>query len=269
MKKIISSLLILFHIFALTACSNGGKGQSAVLFSNPAKTEMGLYTEVALELTDSVKDSEVVWKSSNNSVISVNDGVVFGKGEGKATVSATYGEKTQSVEFFVTAPIQTPYIDETEIGLIQGYNFVFDAMLYVNGIAQEEVEYTVVSQNENVISVQDGNVLTGESFGETTLSVSASWRGIANVATATIVGKVNANEGLVPEENHIFLYALNKTLRGKTFSNVAPLRAKTYLEGSVVDDAEIVWESEDDEIAVVTENGIEARAVGEIGRAHV
>lgn len=264
MKKWICMILVASNLLAMTACAQDNHTSSEeILFGAPSKTQMSLYTELELEIFDNVKDSEVVWKTSDSDVLEVSNGVLFAKSEGTASISASYKGKKQSLEFTVSPTIQKPFIDETEISLILESEFAFAPYLYVNNIARDDVEYTIVSQNESIVSVTNENMLQAKSLGETTLSVSATWRGIEDVATAVIACKVNANEGIIPQNKNIVLYDLDKSFRGQDFSNTATLSAEVFSDGQIVENAEIIWESENEEIARISGNQVQACSVGE------
>lgn len=262
MKKRICILLAVSNILALGACTQENAKEQEVLFVTPSKTTMGVYTETELEVLDHVKESDVVWNTSDSSILEISDGVVFAKAQGRANITATYKGKSQTIEFKVEPAAYTPFIDETELSLILESEFTFSPYLYVNGIAQEDVEYAVESRNESIVSVKENNLLRAKSIGETVLSVSATWRGVANIAATTISCRVNANEGIVPQNKNIVLYNLEKSFRGREFSDEALLRADVFSDGKIVEDAKITWESENEQVAVVMEGKVQACSVG-------
>ena len=263
MKKWICILLVVSNILALNACTQETANEQERLFSPPSKTTIGLYTETELDVLDNVKESEVDWKSSDSSVLEISNGVIFAKSQGTANITATYKEQTQTLEFTVEPTSYTPFIDETEMSLILDSEFTFSPYLYVNGVARDDVEYKIQSENQEIVSVVDGDTLQANAIGTTSLFVSANWRGIADIATATIPCRVNANEGIVPNDKNIVLYNLDKSFRGQDFSNTAILQAEVYSDGEKVNDAPIVWESENEDVAVVSEGYVQARSVGE------
>ena len=263
MKKWICMLLAVTNVVMLTACKDEAEEQDVAIFETPSKTEMGLYTELSLELFDNIKDSEVAWESSNTNILEVENGVIFAKSQGKASVSASYDDGEQSIEFTVVPATNAPYIDETEMSLIVDGEFAFNPYLFVNGTAYDNAEYTVVSADTSVVSVQDGNLLTAESVGETTLTVTASWRGISKIATATLPCVVNDNEGVIPAQKNIVLYDVAQSFRGQEFLNSEQLTAQVFSAGQFVENAEIVWTSENEEVASVSGDQLTACGVGE------
>ena len=263
MKKWICMLLATANVLMLASCKDETEEQDAAIFIQPSKTEMCLYTELSLDLLDEVKDSEVAWESSNTQVLEVVDGVVFAKSQGTASILASYDDGEQSLELTVVPAPNAPYIDETEMSLIVDGEFTFAPYLFVNGVAYDNAEYTVTSANNSIVSVTDGCVLTAESAGETTLSVTASWRGISVIATASVPCTVNENEGVVPMQKNIVLYDVDKSFRGQSFSNTEELTAEVFSAGQRVENADIVWTSENEEVAAVSGNQLRACSVGQ------
>ncbi|MBQ3506627.1 MAG: hypothetical protein IJA89_07650 [Clostridia bacterium] len=263
MKKWICILLATSCVATFAACNDETEEEkNAEIFQTPSKTEMGLYTELSLEVFDDVKDSNVEWESSDTDVLEVVDGVVFAKSQGTASVSAIYDDDEQSLELTVVAAASTPYIDETEMSLIVGGDFTFNPYLYVNGTAFDNATYTVVSSNPSVVSVAEGYVLKANATGETTLSVKANWRGVVDIATASIPCVVNENEGIVPTHKDIVLYDVEKSFRGQNFSNAEELSAQVFSAGEVVENADIVWTSENEDVAIVSGEQLQAKSVG-------
>ncbi|MBR1574879.1 MAG: Ig-like domain-containing protein [Bacteroidales bacterium] len=94
------------------------------------KAELELFVGKSETLSAIIKpenatNKDIVWASSNNTVATVNNGLVTGKSEGYTTITATVGNKKASCEVFVIPP---DYIDAS--GNNQGKGICIDGVLW-------------------------------------------------------------------------------------------------------------------------------------------
>lgn len=75
-----------------------------------------------LKATTTPADAEVTWKSSNENIATVKDGVVTAVAAGEATITATAGEKTAECAVTVTAAA----VDPGEAGATSDYALLYD-----------------------------------------------------------------------------------------------------------------------------------------------
>jgi len=118
---------------------------------------------------------EVVWKSQNNDIATVENGLVTAKNFGKTTISATYGGKSVNIPISITLVRLEP--SAKKIALKPDGN----ATITLKAIYGDKSEIVIpsnevvwASQNEQIATVADG-VITAKNFGNTTIS--ATYRG--------------------------------------------------------------------------------------------
>lgn len=118
--------------------------------------------EIELDVTVQPAGTAVSWATSDNTVLSVSDGVVTAEGAGTATVTATAGELTATYTATVTEPSVT-LSDETKEIAVSG-----SATLTATTIPSN-AEITWESDDTAVASVTDG-VVSGLAAGSATIS---------------------------------------------------------------------------------------------------
>lgn len=95
--KIIFVVLFLFFVsLSLTACTV--KIESLQISESTLSLNIGESKNLNFYFEPADKDPKLVWSSSNPSVATVSNGVVFGVAKGNATITVTYGDFTDSVQ---------------------------------------------------------------------------------------------------------------------------------------------------------------------------
>lgn len=194
------------------------------------------YTITATTIPQNV---EVNWTSNNESVATVANGVVTAKAEGEATITAsfTYNGISYKAESVITViPIVITGIEITDIDVKEEY--YIDDELVIN-----DISITVTYNNGNTEIVTGGYDTSYDFSTAGTKTVTVSYGGFSdtfevNVETPSIT--LSDNEKIV---------ILDKTYR---------ISADTLPEG-----VNVVWESEDQNIATVEDGVVTAKAEGE------
>lgn len=169
-------------LFATTAC-NGGKtensssnNQQTVDFEISQTTlKMLIGTE---EFLSCVGGTNVVWSSSNEAVVTVEDGILFGVSAGTAVITATSGKETKTCSVSVVKSFtesdylvfESLYAQSAYVGL----QFTLGGYLVIDDQPLDDAAISYATSNAEVIKV-DGNVAQVLSVGECVLTATASY----------------------------------------------------------------------------------------------
>lgn len=125
---------------------------------------------VATILPDNASDKTVKWESSNNSVVSVSNGMVTGILEGRATILAIAGEKQTQCNVEVVKniiPVTSITLTPQYLPLVIGQKRTLSASIMPSNATDQTIVWT--SSDESVASVESG-VVTALHEGETVIT---------------------------------------------------------------------------------------------------
>lgn len=155
MKRIFSIILTAaFFLSFLTFAGCGGKQ----LQLSETELEMEKYEEYELTVSGAAKE-EVVWHSSDESVVFVDNGKLTSLNLGSATITATVGEQSARCEVFVVPSTKgrmlsvSSSVQEIEVGK----STTVTAQLKENG---KVLEYPIqwMSQDPEIATVENGTI---------------------------------------------------------------------------------------------------------------
>ncbi len=137
--------------------------------NNNVSLKKGEWAKLSLNFTPaSSTNRAVTWKSSNNSVVTVEQGRIYAKGNGTATITATTRTATTSCRVTVYSPLKELYSDYDRISLNKSESkklvISYDPM---DTTDDKTVSWT--SGDEAVVKVVNG-VLTAFGSGKTTIT---------------------------------------------------------------------------------------------------
>lgn len=193
-------------------------------------------------------DSSVTWKSSDESIASVENGTVTAKKPGTVTVSAVSSNEEVVAHCKVTVT-QKPLsisIKEPDSMIDEGKSITLTVEYSPSYTTLKDVEWS--SSNESVATVENG-VVTAVSQGSATITVTSKANDEAKATfTVTVVKRAS---GIKLNESEKELYV----------SQIATL---TYtIEPESADDKSVTWKSSDESIVSVNEDGVvSAKAAG-------
>ena len=138
------------------------------------------------------KSSDIVWSSSNLDVCSVDSkGMLFGKSEGKATITAKMGDKIQktfSVVVNKNKVLPTSLsLSVSELNLFVSESGKISATVLPSDALSSQVSYS--SKNENIVSVDENGIVVGKSVGNTVITVSTV-NGIKKTVNVVVSKKI-------------------------------------------------------------------------------
>lgn len=263
-----------FSAFAFTACddkdessndssssssssSTSSSDSSSVAVLELSKTEAELVLGNDMLLIAICDDAEMVtWSSSNPAIVSVEDGVITANDVGEATITATYGEYTESCRVTVglgdIQPVLTlkSYLGEEVVPFTVGTGYALNAVVSFNG-KEYACEPQVTIDGDDTIIYADGKVnATGE--GAATVTVSTVWKGVDTSLLTTQI-KVRALKPIfitpfvtyADSQNAIATNDIELSIVeewcGKSYNNSADVEFKAEIDGveSVLTDVAI------------------------------
>ncbi|MFZ5352865.1 MAG: Ig-like domain-containing protein [Bacillota bacterium] len=203
-------------------------------------------TLTATVLPQDADNKEVLWSSSDETVATVVNGVVSGKAEGTAIITATTvdgGYTAQCVVKVIPVKVRGITLDKTEADAKIGRSITLTATITPEDAKNKSIIWT--SSNNEVAVVSDG-VVTGKAEGEVIITATTVDGGFSAACTVKVT----------PVE--VESIVLDKNVLDLTVGNTAELTA-TILPADATN-KELVWTTSDSGTAVV-ENGI-VTAVG-------
>ncbi len=190
--KIILIILAVCIVLAAVAAAFlfGGKWQnqgeqSSGIYFRQNNVTVEKYETCTLELLGA-EGKEIEWKSSNEEIATVQDGVVCGWKKGNTQILAFVDGTEVSCDVMVLDNQYVPVIElgeRDELTMDIGGVYGLNPVLYYNGNAYTDVEYTY-SSTSNAAKVAQTGVITAAEAGEALVCVQAKWRN--NTVEATV-----------------------------------------------------------------------------------
>ncbi len=197
-RKIIilfSILLLVVSMFIIACdgkdCSGDKKDSEIELVLNKTNLTivLGEKETVTASCSEEIENYFFTWKSENEAVANVTDGIVYGVGIGETTVIVTYGdgenkiEKTVNVEVSamnISASLNFDNNKEDEIWIVCiNDEFLLTPYVFFNGNKfYDEITIGSTSADESVIKTENCKI-KALATGETEVTFNASWRGLS------------------------------------------------------------------------------------------
>lgn len=193
------------------------------------------------------KDENIIWQSSNPEVISVEDGVITGVAEGKATIYACYNEqKSNELEFECIIELEEIILSKTELELERGKEEQIDVTFLPENATNKELIWK--SENEEVATVENG-LIKAINIGKTTITVSNTDL-TKTVTLAVEVTDVQVTSVALDETSVKLGTGQNYILYG-------------IIKPSNATNQELVWSSSNTGVITVNDGSIKAISTGE------
>ena len=177
---------------------------------NKAAVTLDLLEETTLLATLQNLEGDIVWTSSDTSVVTVNsEGKIQGLKEGAATVTATCGDYSASCAVTVASSgaraVLTVDGTTEDLSLLTGGTYALQPTFTYNGYTLTDATFTYSTQQTGIISVSEDGVITGLTAGEARITVTASW----GVFTDYALVKVNvvSDTAIYCDVSQITLYS--------------------------------------------------------------
>lgn len=238
-------LLSIVSVLSLSSCGDDDKPvvQSIEISKSEASVKIG--EKITLTVSHSPADlpaPEYEWNSSDETIATVENGVVYGKAVGEATISvSSFNLGLKDICKITVTPIEATGIklSESEKTMTTGESFRLEYTIEPENTTNKEVEWE--SSDKTIATVNENGEVTAIADGECTITVKVK----GSDTSAKCVVKVNPIK--------VTGVTLNETTKsieaGESFTltaTVSPENAK---------DKSIKWSSSDPNIAKV-ENGL-------------
>lgn len=271
---ILMAICMFMTIIGFVGCKDdGGGGETPtdpvrnVTLSEPQVT-LDRYENTTLTATVTDEDGNVVsdavtWSTSNAAVATVSNGFVQATGEGSADITAAVGAAKATCKVTVESSGMEPVLSLTaeSASVVVGGEFTVRGAVMYNRVEQTDAVITYTMADTNIATVDGEGSITGVSYGSTTLTVSASWRGVeSSFLTKQIPVTVKEDVSLNITGTDTTIYLTNTTVEDEVFSNTVTFTGTVLVAGSEqgVDESKIAWKSSDDTIATVSDGVVTA-----------
>ena len=213
--------------------------------------DIGATENLKISLTPAKADNKnITWKSSDETVATVNDGLITAKKEGKTTITVTTSNgKTASATITVKKLEPTGLdLNKTTLNLIVGQSSTVIATIKPTTVSPREIIWT--STDSTIATVSNGNVI-GKKEGTTTITAQISGTNIKKSITVNVerikvtAVKLNKTNGTI--------YLNNKIKTVQLTATVSPSNAQNK---------NVVWSSSNTSVATVKGGLVTAKEVG-------
>ena len=233
--------------------------ESVNLNKNSITIEKGK-TEILIATVkpDNATNKKINWLSTDESTVTVQNGVIEGKKAGKAiiTVITEEGEKKAICEVTVEEGkpeiilVNSVKLNKTETTIEEGTTETLIATVLPENATNQKVNWK--SEDESIATVT-GGVITGKKAGKTVITVTTEEG--EKTASCEVMVKEKETEKISVES--ISLNTNNETIENGTILNLM-----LTFNPSNATNKNVKWESSNEKVAVVNGNGI-VKAVGE------
>ena len=209
--------------------------ENAKVNLNKNETETSKIIYYPANTTD---DKTTTYTSKNPEIATVDSkGVITAKSAGKTTIIAKAGEKEATCEVTVKVPLTGIKLNSSKVELSKGTTNSLK-VIYNEEDTTDDKNVTWSSQNETVATVDSNGVVNAKGAGTAVIK--------AQVGKYTVTCEVTVKvplTGISIKSNTTLIKNQSETL------------VVTYNEEDTTDDKTVIWESKDNTIATVDENG--------------
>lgn len=207
-------------------------------------------------LPENATNKELIWSTSDESVVNVDNGIITALKEGKATISVKSKDGYKSSSAEITVVKQPPIVhvssvslNETSLDLLTGDKATLTATVLPTNATDKTISWS--SSNEDVATIKNGKI-TALSAGQATITVTTKDGGLTASCIVNVTQKIIPVNGVSLNYNELELSVGDSE---NLIANVLPTNATNK---------EVTWSTTDDEVASVDENGkVTALKVGE------
>jgi uncharacterized protein YjdB len=167
-------------------------------------------------LPENATNKEVIWSVENDTIVSINNGVVTGKKLGETSITALVKgtELKTSVRIFVKK--QTIVFESDTLELLKGDAKTLTASVFPENSKNKELTWTI--ENDNIATIENGKI-TAKNYGKTKITAQIKNTDIKEsivVSVKKLELKINkSNISLVPTEYIQLVATLSPKVEGK------------------------------------------------------
>lgn len=216
-------------------------------------------------LTPADADGTLTWASSDETVVSVKDGVVTAVGAGSAMVTAAFGERKAECFVTVKVPVDRITLSSESIEILKGGNTKeISVTIWPESATNREISCTVKEPELVSFTVEDNRVIfrSGARLGKTTADISVDGQ------TAQL--KINVVEEELPEDDEPWIVPVDRVelmlsaedRKVKLATDSAPFEVKASVFPANATKQELTWVTSDPQVATVKDGMVKAVGVG-------
>lgn len=134
--------------------------------------QKGSTQAIKIEITPQQAQEEIIWETSNENIVSVDNGTITGLTSGQARITARTidGRISDSIEITVYSKVINIILDKQNVTLLKGNKITISANILPEDATNKKVLW--ISENENIASVANG-VITANNEGITNIIAKA------------------------------------------------------------------------------------------------
>ena len=207
------------------------------------------YEFVATVLPENATNKELIWSSSNESVLTVADGVISAIKEGKATVTVKSkdGYKSANCEVIVNKEpsiihVSSVSLNETTLDIETGDRYTLQATVLPSDADDKSVSWS--SSDENVVTVSNKGRITAIGAGQAIITVTTTDGGLTASCTVNVTQKIVPATGIKLNYNELELSVGGSE---SLIASVLPTNATNK---------EVIWSSTNEAVVTVDESGL-------------
>ena len=254
---LIPIILIISTIFVYSCSKSGTEPEkkpvpgfiavkSVYLNKSVLELNIGDNTTLTATLTpENATNKNITWKSSNTSVVTVENGTITAKSVGNATITATTedGGKTATCSITVkenTISVTGISLDKSSIVMKEGNKATLIATITPENATNKNVTWK--SSNTSVVTVENGTI-TAKSVGNATITATTEDGGKTATCSVTVKENTISVTGISLDKSSIEMKEGDKAT---LIATITPENATNKI---------ITWKSSNSTVAIV-ENGV-------------
>lgn len=194
-------------------------------------------------LPENATNKTIIWKSNDENIVKVNNGIITGVKVGEATITATVDGKSANLKVYVKdniIPVTGLTLDKTSITMNPKTDIILHATISPNNASNKELIWS--SNNSSVASVDKNGKVTAKSSGTAIITVKTVDGKFSKTATVKVNSIKASSVTLSPTSTSIDVGGTTKIT-----ATINPSEASNN---------NITWGSSDTSIATVNSNGV-------------
>ena len=269
-KKAIKTILIILCMIVLLSAVGCNRqedaGQASGISFREASVTVERYETCTLEL-QGAEGKQIEWKTGDESVATVQDGVICGWKKGNTQILACVDGEETACNIIVTDNQYVPVIqlrETDELALDLGGTYTLKPTLHYNAREYSDVEYTYSCVGD-AVTVDENGVIQAAKTGEAVVCVQGKWR--TNVVQSSLTVYVIDVSTSVEVSDKVFDIYLNSQdkefpasadLGISVFDNDAPIEEKD----ASIKYIELLMEGDVEGAAAVKDGVVYAKKIG-------
>ena len=241
-------LILCFGVGCSCKGDEQDEGVQSKIILSAYNVSMNVFDDYPLTYTtENITGGTVEWSSSDEKVVSVNDGLLTAKAVGNATITAKIGDISAVCEVSVFATQYRPVIYVGEYKTVNLYpdgSYKIPTSITYKG-KPAEASFSYSSNDETVATVSESGMVEAKGAGEAIITVTAHFKGTDFFANLTVTvrsmisGIVSVNGE--PIENNELSVVLDDSVT---------MEVATFNKGQSDDDITAEWSTQSDVISI-------------------